>query len=359
MNISKIILNKDGSIKLLSLPYSIQQGNSGVDEIDIAIDDFDTSELTAVANFEREDETTTSLFGTSKNISDDDGTTYNGFSFVLTQAETLYEGKLKVSIQLSDINDKVLYSYKTTLTINSSVLQPNEIKITLAQYNSIVKALSSYQQKFVVPNVRYYDTWQDVLNDMSNLATNQVVIYTDDDYKTRIAQKQGEDEIIDLEFLANDISTPYVNSGSLSIKLTDGESYIRLKLVDKDGNQLSYSEITLPLATYSTGGLMSANDKSYFDSIPNKLSTIEQTAKEYTDSKVSTVYRYKGSVETYQDLPSENNEIGDTWNVVEEYESYGAGTNFSWNGTSWDALGGSFALEYMTDGEVHEITGVR
>lgn len=358
MNISKIILNKDGSIKLLSLPYSIQQGNSGVDEIDIAIADFDASELTAVANFEREDDTTTSLFGTSKNVSDDDGTTYNGFSFVLTQAETLYEGKLRVSIQLSDINNNVLYSYKTALTINSSVLQPNEITITLAQYNSIVKALNSYQQKYVVPNVRYYDTWQDVQNDISNLALNQIVIYTDD-YKTRVAQKQSEDEIIDLDLIANDISAPYVKSGSLSTKLTDGDCAIRLKLVDKENNQLSYSEVWIPMATYSTGGLMSARDKSYFDSIPNKLSTIEQTAKEYTDSKVSAVYRYKGSVETYEDLPTENNEIGDTWNVVEPYESYGTGTNFSWNGNSWDALGGSFTLDYMTDGEVHEITGVR
>ena len=54
------------------------------------------------------------------------------------------------------------------------------------------------------------------------------------------------------------------------------------------------------------------------------------------------VYKYKGSVQTYADLPTENNQVGDVWNVIEKYESYPAGTNFAWtpDGT-WDALGGT------------------
>lgn len=54
------------------------------------------------------------------------------------------------------------------------------------------------------------------------------------------------------------------------------------------------------------------------------------------------VYKYKGSVQTYADLPTENNQAGDVWNVIEKYESYPAGTNFAWtpDGT-WDALGGT------------------
>ena len=53
------------------------------------------------------------------------------------------------------------------------------------------------------------------------------------------------------------------------------------------------------------------------------------------------IYTYKGSVETYAELPATGNVIGDVWNVVEAYLTYPAGTNFAWNGTTWDALGGS------------------
>ena len=61
------------------------------------------------------------------------------------------------------------------------------------------------------------------------------------------------------------------------------------------------------------------------------------------------VYKYKGSVQTYANLPTENNQAGDVWNVIEKYESYPAGTNFAWtpDGT-WDALGGTTEVD-LTD----------
>ena len=78
--------------------------------------------------------------------------------------------------------------------------------------------------------------------------------------------------------------------------------------------------------------------------------TVPQYVKEITEqdienwnkvNKLGNVFKYKGSVQTYADLPTENNQVGDVWNVVEKYESYPAGTNFAWtpDGT-WDALGG-------------------
>lgn len=52
-------------------------------------------------------------------------------------------------------------------------------------------------------------------------------------------------------------------------------------------------------------------------------------AKSYTDEKVSSVYRYKGSVQTFDDLPTEDVEVGDVYNVKEKYEKYPPGTNFA------------------------------
>ena len=75
--------------------------------------------------------------------------------------------------------------------------------------------------------------------------------------------------------------------------------------------------------------------------------TKDQTyTKDEVNSKVTSVYKYKGSVQTYADLPTENNQAGDVWNVIEKYESYPAGTNFAWtpDGT-WDALGGTIEVD--------------
>lgn len=67
--------------------------------------------------------------------------------------------------------------------------------------------------------------------------------------------------------------------------------------------------------------------------------------KEEVDNKTANVYRAKGSVQTYQDLPTTNNQVGDVYNVIEAYEDYPAGTNFVWTDTStWDALGGEISV---------------
>ncbi len=58
---------------------------------------------------------------------------------------------------------------------------------------------------------------------------------------------------------------------------------------------------------------------------------------------LGSVLTYKGSVDTYDQLPEEA-EVGDTWNVAQAYQTYPAGTNYAWTGSAWDALGGSVDL---------------
>ena len=77
------------------------------------------------------------------------------------------------------------------------------------------------------------------------------------------------------------------------------------------------------------------------------------TAKSYTDTqinaKIKNAYIYKGTKPTYADLPATGNTAGDVWNVEAKYGNYPAGTNWAWNGTSWDPLGGSVDLtNYVT-----------
>lgn len=68
-----------------------------------------------------------------------------------------------------------------------------------------------------------------------------------------------------------------------------------------------------------------------------------------SDIGVTSVFVYKGTKTTYGDLPSTGNVVGDVWNVETAYQTYPAGTNFVWNGTTWDALGGTVDLSpYLT-----------
>lgn len=50
------------------------------------------------------------------------------------------------------------------------------------------------------------------------------------------------------------------------------------------------------------------------------------------DAKTTALFKYKGQVETVNELPDEDNLVGDTWNVIE------SGANYTWNGEDWDKL---------------------
>lgn len=65
--------------------------------------------------------------------------------------------------------------------------------------------------------------------------------------------------------------------------------------------------------------------------------------KQYVDSAVASVYKYKGSVANQSALPSSNQVVGDVYNVED------TGDNFAWDGSKWDKLAGTVDLSsYLT-----------
>lgn len=78
--------------------------------------------------------------------------------------------------------------------------------------------------------------------------------------------------------------------------------------------------------------------------LSNKVDKVEGkglSTNDFTDDllnllkKVSKPLNYKGSVPTYNDLPTEGNLEGDVWNVTK------TDVNYAWNGTDWDPFGSS------------------
>lgn len=64
--------------------------------------------------------------------------------------------------------------------------------------------------------------------------------------------------------------------------------------------------------------------------------------KSQVDSKFTSVYIFKGSVDSVEDLPTEGNVIGDVWNIRKN------DTNYAWTSEGWDALGGTAELSSLT-----------
>lgn len=65
--------------------------------------------------------------------------------------------------------------------------------------------------------------------------------------------------------------------------------------------------------------------------------------KAQVDAKVSSVYKYKGSVANEAALPQQDQVVGDVYNVED------TGMNVAWDGSKWDKLGSTVDLsDYMT-----------
>lgn len=97
------------------------------------------------------------------------------------------------------------------------------------------------------------------------------------------------------------------------------------------------------------------------EEIKSQIASLKEDVEDYTKNLVSRVYKYKGTVQNYQNLLNiADPEEGDVYNMVNAFGNpgdatyYPAGTNFACikdnNTISWDALGGTADLSnYVTN----------
>lgn len=72
-------------------------------------------------------------------------------------------------------------------------------------------------------------------------------------------------------------------------------------------------------------------------------------------ASVAAALDYKGTKDSYDQLPSSGNKKGDVWNVVAAHGTTPAGTNYAWDGAKWDPLGGTIDLSgYYTKSQVDD-----
>ena len=143
------------------------------------------------------------------------------------------------------------------------------------------------------------------------------------------------------------------------------------KISVKNGTTSQKGVVQLSSATDDTSTTKAATPsavKAAYDLAAGKQSPATSLAgygiqdaytKDEVDAKMSSALEYKGSKDTYDELPTTGNQTGDVWNIVNADAAHGvnAGDNVAWNGTTWDVLAGTVDLTaYMLSSDLVAIT---
>lgn len=151
------------------------------------------------------------------------------------------------------------------------------------------------------------------------------------------AYNQAKTEVIGAATDTKDADTVY-----------GAKAYADDKVKALSGDVIDYIDTQIS----SQGSSIESLDEKIGD-LSGTVGTMSGEVKSYIDEKLTTVYVYQGSVATVADLPDgtgDSNKVGDVYNVVAANGQPGdadytpAGTNYAWNGTAWDALGGTVDL---------------
>lgn len=146
----------------------------------------------------------------------------------------------------------------------------------------------------------------------------------------------------------NVIEKVKVNGTILDIEDKDKSVYITVPvMVSELDNDIGYAKKTeLPTKLSAL-----TNDLGYV-TVKNVQSSINMALSDYAlKSDISSMYKFKGSVDTYDKLPTSGQTVGDSYNVKGADKSHGIkkGDNVVWTGTEWDVLSGTVDLSGYMD----------
>lgn len=212
----EILFNQDGSLLKFVPNGSIQQGNDGVNKIVVGVVDLDYSSYQAVANFQLPNGDTTSKIITESDTIYYESSTYPALSFYLSSNETLFAGRLLMSISFVNLN-QTLFTWTTTLIVNKTPFNPDEVNITYSEYNNLVKAI---ENKLVDPfpetvQVNHDDVWD---REEENYLEFNLREYKGKCVKINL-QQMNRDE--DMEFVDNNLLVNLLlPTGSITVAIT-------------------------------------------------------------------------------------------------------------------------------------------
>lgn len=165
--------------------------------------------------------------------------------------------------------------------------------------------------------------------------------------------------VADLKTTVGDSTTGLVKDVA-DLKTKDSDLIEKIDAVSGASSAYTDSQINAIKGTSYKEGTTLASLESNLEEEKKRINAILQDAPEDlhsfkdVDTKITNAitaaYKYQGSVNNYNDLPESGKTTGYVYNVVQAVGTPGtadytpAGTNYAWNGTTWDALGGTVDL---------------
>lgn len=278
---------------------------------------------------------------------------YNSATTFATNAVTSAKGELNTSISnvasdlsalsgvVKSISTNIGDNYVTSADLKTTV-ETLEGKISTAKGDAISSG-KTYTDAQIVAAKQYTDKQIKTSETTTKGLIDNVASDLDELDKTVAANKKY-------------VEDNYVLTTTLNTKVSDLTTNIATAKSDAIASGKTYTDAQIAAANeYSDGKLSAATEslKQTITGVDNKVSTLSgnvhttitnvQTALTQTiNKKVATAYRYQGSVDNYADLPKNltSGETGYVYNVANANGHIPAGTNYAWNGTVWDALGG-------------------
>lgn len=138
----------------------------------------------------------------------------------------------------------------------------------------------------------------------------------------------------------------------LFVYVKENKTAYILKGFDADGSNRVWETLATSTVVEIINSLESDRTDAALSAAQGKaLKTLVDDLK----ASVAAALDYKGTKDTYDALPTEGNKKGDVWNVVAAHGTTPAGTNYAWDGTQWDPLGGTIDLSgYYTKTQVDD-----
>lgn len=146
-------------------------------------------------------------------------------------------------------------------------------------------------------------------------------------------------------------------AGAQAVKGADGKiSWVKPDTTTVEGLTTTVNQLSNTVNGYTDGeGVVHEGLGSKVATLETKIDDVYTKAE--IDTKLSSAMDYKGTKDTYADLPAEGNKKGDVWNITNADAEHGikAGDNVAWNGTGWDVLGGVVDLSgYATKTDLND-----
>lgn len=137
--------------------------------------------------------------------------------------------------------------------------------------------------------------------------------------------------------LTQAIATAKTEATNASSAYTDAQIAVAKKYTD---DEIASAEARVKQVTDGLDSKVNTLSGNVHTTIANVQTALTKTIND----KVAVAYRYAGSC-TYAELTGKTAEfVGEVWNVTDANGDFPAGTNYAWDGSKWDALGGSIDL---------------